>query len=508
VVGLGLGCLLLGPATGRADDHLSPPIREAKALADKIDQHIAARWRQHGAKPAALADDDEFLRRVYLDLMGRIPRVAEVLDFKDREIPYARENWVHKELLESSDYVNHFAVTWRNLIVPPDNSQMVAGAANNIELWLRQKFRENAHYDQIARELLAGPVGQNQVAATFFQANQQKPENLAATTSRLFLAVKLECAQCHDHPFAAWKRKQFWEFAAFFSGVQAQGADDPQRRMIKIPGTGREVQARFLDGSEPKWAAGAGTRETLAGWLIRSENPFFARAAVNRLWAHFFGLGLVEPVDDISAQNPASHPELLDELTRQFAAHDFDIKYLIRAITFSKTYQLSSAVTDPSQRADERLFACMALKGLTGEQLYDSLLVAMDAPNMPQPDQRPNMMLSPRAEFLARFSSQEKRTEHQTSILQALTLMNGKLIADATDLEKCRTLAKFANEPLDTAQRVEALFLVVLGRKPRPDESARLVKYVDGGGPKKDPKAALTDVFWALLNSAEFALNH
>src|SRR5262249_6796756 len=157
--------------------------------------------------------------------------------------------------------------------------------------------KENAHYDQIARELLAGPINQNQVAATYVQANQSKPEVLAATTTRLFLGVKLECAQCHDHPFAKWSRKQFWEFAAFFSGLKERGGDDLKGREIKIPGTDRLVLARFLDGSEPKWPQGFATREVLADWMLRSENPYFARAAVNRLWAHFFGIGLVEPVD-------------------------------------------------------------------------------------------------------------------------------------------------------------------------------------------------------------------
>lgn len=512
-VGLGFTSLaLVAGALTRAefksDADVSKTVREAKALADTIDRLVAAQWKERGIKPAAPADDDEFLRRVYLDVVGRIPRVSEVLDFKDREVALPRETWINKELLESPDYVNHFAATWRNLIVPADNGQIGNGLAQPVEAWLRQKFKENARYDQMARELLAGPVAQNQVAATYFQANQLKPEVVAATTSRLFLGVKLECAQCHNHPFAKWTRDQFWEFAAFFSGVAQAGADRADSHDIMIPGLGRTVQARFLDGTPPKWPAGFATREVLADWMLRADNRYFARAAVNRFWAHFFGTGLVEPVDDIGEQNPPSHPELFDELARQFAAHGFDVKYLVRAITFSKTYQLSSAVSDASHREDDRHFARMAFKGLTGEQLYDSLLAAMDAPPERPSGQPMESPASRRAEFLARFAGQEKRTEHQTSILQALSLMNGQLISEATVPAKCRTLAKFLNEPLDTAQRVEALYLVTLGRKPRADESARFVKYVDAGGPKKDPRAALGDVFWALLNNAEFCLNH
>lgn len=517
---IALGLLMATAASARsADTELPQTIRDAKLLADKIDQLIEARCADKGVKPAALTGDGEFLRRVHLDLTGRIPRPADLLDFRDRYASHPRENWINKELLDSPEYVNHFAVTWRHLIAPQDSNQFGPGFGGAIEQWLRQKFRENAHFDQITRELIASPYAQNSITAAFVQTNQLKPENLAATTSRLFLGVKLECAQCHNHPFARWTKQQFWEFAAFYAGIgprrgnvegqmPAALVEDPTLREITIPETEKKVKARFLDGSEPQWKVGASTRETLADWLLRAENPFFARAAVNRLWAHFFGLGLVEPVDDLSDQNPASHPELLDLLAREFAAHDFDIKFMIRAITFSKTYQRSSVLSDPSQAADVRLFARMNLKGLTGEQLYDSVMIATDTPIAATAMPNQFAPATPRADFANRFAAQTNRTEYETSILQALTMMNGKILTDATSLEKSNTLKKIAADPLDTPQRVEALYMAVLTRKPRPDELDRFVKYIDSGGPRKDPKSALSDVFWALLNSAEFLLNH
>ncbi len=291
--------------------------------------------------------------------------------------------------------------------------------------------------------------------AAFYQATELKPENLAAKTSRLFLGVKLECAQCHDHPFARWSRKQFWEYAAFFSGLKGQNGffgqiqEAADRREIKIAGTDKTVQARLLDGSQPAWKTGVSTRITLANWITTSENPFFARAAVNRLWAQFFGIGLVDPVDESGDKNPPSHPELLDELTQQFVAHQFDLKFLIRAITVSRTYQLTSVGVSSSPE-ERRLYTRMAIKGLTPEQLFDSLAQATgyrESSRVSQPGFFGLGEPSPRNEFLTRFASQDKRTEPQTSILQALLLMNGKFVTDATSVNRSELLAGILDAP-------------------------------------------------------------
>ncbi|HEV3168077.1 MAG TPA: DUF1553 domain-containing protein, partial [Isosphaeraceae bacterium] len=236
---------------------------------------------------------------------------------------------------------------------------------------------------------------------------------------------------------------------------------------------------------------------------------YFARATANRVWAQFFGTGLVDPIDDMGADNAPSHPELLDELAHQFAAHGFDFKFLIRAITSSRAYQLSSAGYAPGQD-DPRLFARMPIRGLSPQQLYESLV---QAAGMKREGEQPVFFgggNSARKDFVDRFASQdEKPTEHQTSILQALTLMNGRLMADATNLEKGGTLPAIADAYfLDTPSKIEALYLAALSRRPKPEELDRLVAYVDRGGPTLNPKKALTDVFWALLNSAEFVLNH
>jgi hypothetical protein len=253
---------------------------------------------------------------------------------------------------------------------------------------------------------------------------------------------------------------------------------------------------------------------TLADWMTTPENPYFARAAVNRIWAQLFGVGLVDPVDDMGADNPPSHPELLDALARAFADHGFDRKFLIRSIVLSRPYQLSSVAAGPDPVAGSeasRLFARTRVRGLTAEQLYDSLALAVgltpEAPGVARPD---GAMNSPRAEFIDKFDRHEETpTEAQTSILQALALMNGRLVAGATHLENGATLSAIAEAPfLDTAGRVETLFLATLSRRPEPEEAATMIAHVEGGGTNGGRRKALSDVFWALLNSPEFLLNH
>ena len=508
----------------------------ATALAAKIDQLIEAQWKQRSIQPAPLADDSEFLRRIYLDLTGRIPRVSEVREFLDDKAADKRAKLVDR-LLHDPRYVFHLNNTWRAIILPPNNNQLLLQQQPAFKTWLDRQVQENVPYDRMVRELLTTAVqpgapvraavavgaANTPSPAAFYQLNEFKPENLASATTRTFLGVRLECAQCHDHPFAKWTRTQFWEFAAFFSAIQPiqpapgiRGKEPPKRfdgRSIKIPGKDQVVQARYLDGQSPDWNKVPDSRGALASWITSKENPYFAQTGANRIWGHFFGIGIIDPVDDEAGEdNPPSHPELLAELTKHFVAHDFDIKQLISAVLLSKTYQRTSEQTHASQ-ADPRTFARMPLRGMTPEQLFDSLA---QATGYNEPPVQGNVRFvavarpgDPRSEFLARFASQDRKTETQTSILQALALMNGKFVADATSVERSTTFAAVADAPfLSTEQKIETLYLATLSRMPRAEELARMTGYVTNGGPRSDPRSALSDVFWMLLNSSEFILNH
>jgi hypothetical protein len=527
-----VGFILAGwgrlPAAERRPIPPSRPSLTAEQLAERIDAELSQSWTKAGIQPAQPATDAEFLRRVYLDLNGRIPPVAVVRSFLSDQRSAKRVEIV-ETLLARGAHAAHLANTWRD--------QMLAGAAGNLEarqyipqfdMWLKLRFAAGTPYDQIVGELLTttpsrqamravrpGPAAPSPLA--FYEANQRKPEQLAASTSRVFLGVQVQCAQCHNHFFADWKQEQFWSLAAFFSGIEADAAaGNPLEkvfgsRKLKIPDTDTYVEPQFLDGTSPDWSSGQSRRAMLAQWITSPENPWFAKAAVNRLWEHFFGRGFVHPVDDLDPANKPSHQELFDELAAQFTLHQYDVKYLIRAITLTKAYQLSSR----GQSKDEDLahFARIPLRRMTGDQLLDSIVQATGYRERSSPRSQfviDDGLGSVRAEFQAKFSEQSlPRTEAETSILQALAMMNGKLIGDVVNLKTSETLVAVADSPFfDTRGRIEALFLATFSRPPEPEELEKLAAYVDSGGPTKDGKAALADVFWALLNSAEFVLCH
>jgi hypothetical protein len=500
---------------------------DARALAAKIDQIIAAQWAANRVTPAPRTDDGAFLRRASLDVIGRIPSVSETRRFLRDPASDKREQVIER-LLDSPGYVSNFSNVWRDLLLPEAKADFQQRfLSNSMERWLRKQFADNVSYDRMVRELLTVPMPgdrrnmftilqQGEVTPLgFYQSKQGKPENLAASTARLFLGIRLECAQCHNHPFQRWTREQFWGQAAFFGGIRSQNqngifsplSEVADRRELSIPGTERVAQARFLDDKEPRWRYKVNARTTLADWMTDPDNPYFARAAVNRLWAHFFGAGIVEPVDDLTDENQPSNPELLDELARQFVHHGFDFRFLIRAITLSKTYHLSSihpSATPPNMH----LFAYVAVKGLSQDQLMESLTLVTGMPSLTA-DRRRNVFNPAQSGFTDKFVSQDQRTEYQTSIPQALALMNNTLITEATHPQRSQFLAAVINAPfLDTDGRIETLYLAALSRKPLPDELEKHRRYVEKGGAAKDPKAALGDVFWALLNSPEFFLNH
>jgi hypothetical protein len=545
-----LGLILLLPAAGSAigqEPQHDAKGHDAKALAHKVDQLLAERWTRAGIEPVPQADDAEFLRRIYLDLAGRIPSVAEAREFLADTRADRREKLVDK-LLASPRYAMHFTNVWRAILIPEANNNFIVRTQQGgFETWLRQRVARNAGYDEMARDLLTAPIGAQGFGAlalagtgqasplAFYSAKEFKPENLAAGTARVFLGVSVECAQCHNHPFAEWKREQFWGFAAFFAGIQSQrvmdfllpGKEMPDKRELAIPGMDKVVQAVFLDGTEPAWKPKTATRATLAEWVTSPDNAYFCRTAVNRTWAYFFGTGLVEALDEMAATaGAARNVELLDLLAQEFAAHRFDMHFLIRTITSTRAYQLTSGATADKARDEPSLFARMPLRGLTGEQLFDSVAMATGLRDI---GAGRNDLLSaatggnrsPRAEFLSRFATQtEQTTKAQSSILQALSLMNGKLIAGATSLEQSEMLAAVVDAPfLTTPQRIETLYLATLSRKPATKELERARRFIDDAVKNApatlDEEArrqvyghAMADVFWALLNSAEFSINH
>jgi len=505
--------------------------KDIARVAAKIDDYIMAGWARAEIKPSAAINDAAFLRRASLDIVGKIPAANDLRKFVANQAPDRRAAAVDK-LLATPGYVNNFTIIWRELLVPEANAdfekrRLLIG----VDSWLRNHFKKNTPYDKIVQDLVALPMSQKRDDMRFFGyydgggegspmgyyiAKQGKPEEVAAGITRTFMGVRLECAQCHDHPFGKWKRDEFWSQAAFFAGLTGQRNGDnffgplsetADRRELAIPNTDRVAQARFLDGKQPKWKFKVGARTTLAEWMTAKDNPFFSKALVNRMWAHFFGIGLVDPVDDLVDDNPASHPELLTFLAKEFADHDFDLKFLIRAITASRAYQLSSITAE--NPPDVRLFARMPVKGLSPDQLYDSLREATGDRDNSNFNQRIFGFGSPRQTFLDKFGEQEKKLDNHTSIPQALTMMNNQIIVNATHPDRSFTLGAIVSSSFMSDQgKLEALYIAALSRKPTPSESSKMLAYIERGGAAKDKKKAFADVFWALLNSTEFRFNH
>jgi hypothetical protein len=496
---------------------LAEPPSEAE-MAARVDAHLVAAWRRAGIEPAPPADDAEFLRRAWLDLCGVIPPINDpdgisgVRDFLGSNDPAKRQRLIER-LLSRPRHAAHFATIWKNVLLPADANVQQFGGDAGLQSWLRRQFAMNMPYHRLVADLLlvTGPANQNS-PALFYTALQLKPEELAASTSRVFLGTQIQCAQCHDHPFDHWKREDFWGYAAFFARLAqpmprqpvAFQVIDAAEGEVKLPGTSDVVGPRFLDGTASPDDERT-RRQRLAAWLTAPENPYFARAAVNRLWAILFGRGLVHPVDDFGKHNPPSHPELLDELARYFADTGFDMNRLVRVLAQTRAYQLSSR----SGRTDAppELFARMAVKSLSAEQLYDCLVEAMrrrEAGQFPA-----NRVFDPvRSAFLAKFRTPgQEPTEYEGGVPLALTLMNGVLIRQATDLGQSDLLAALDSPFFTDEERVEVLFLSTVSRAPDDLERAQFVEHVRQKS-AADKRRACGDILWALLNSAEFGLNH
>ncbi|MGL6074205.1 MAG: DUF1549 domain-containing protein [Fimbriiglobus sp.] len=503
------------------------------ASAERIDRILAKSWSEQKATPAPRADDAEYLRRAYLDLLGRTPRVAEIREFLDDNAGDKRRKLVAK-LVDMPSHNLHVAAVWRENWTPVNNSDFrMVFAGDRFENWLREQYKLRVPMDVLARDLLTANVviGQRGRIAdrnnrgepeqkSFYEVSESKPESIAANASRIFLGIKIECAQCHDHPFAPYKREQFWQFAAFFGEFTAFSPISPSFvgpllphqdiNQIDIPNTSTTVSAKFFDGTSPIWNERRTPREELVKWMTSPDNPYFARNIGNRLWAQFFGIGLIDPIDEPGPDNAPSHPELLDELTKIVRESKYDMRLLQRIITATQAYNLTSRQTHASQ-TDPRRFARMNVRGLTGHQIFDSFLAATgareDAPRTQSFYNRNTSM--GRFGFVTLFGKVvQKPTESQTSILQSLMMMNGGDIANQTLVGTGETLTAVYEAPfLKPKAKIETLYLAALGRNPTDEETRVTMSRLDAAKKPNAQKQVYSDLFWVLLNSPEFLFN-
>ncbi len=480
-----------------SDPQIAPP---GEGLSFQIDQIVEQAKTRNGIVSAPHSTDAEFMRRVSLDIGGKIPPVAELRLFLNDRDSAKREKLINR-LLDSPGFVVHFSNIWRAILLPEASTDLQARSQMpEFDAWLREQFVKNTPFDDMVRQIINTPLNANRLEEpsnalqgltprAYYLAKQLKPANLAASTSRVFLGIRIECAQCHDHPFDTWKQHQFWQYAAFFSnldqlqqnaGINSQNVREVTGKpQIKIPDTDQLVEALFLDGIKPDWnKVNVNPRRRLSQWMTSPQNPYFAKATVNRVWSFLFGRGIIDPVDDFSSTNRATHPELIDLLAARFREHNYDFKYLIREITNSRTYQLSSRQTDPGQSQSE-WYGKMPIRGLTAEQIYANLV---QATGFFQQTTEMNVfpfgtdLNSPQTEITALFNTGlENQTETRATILQALALMNGTFITNATSLEQSDVFTSIVDFPgLSVEQKIEAFFLTTLSRFPTDLELKRL----------------------------------
>ncbi len=495
--------------------------KDPAALAALIDGQIDRKLADGKVVASPLCTDAEFLRRASLDITGVIPTADQARTFLDSTAPDKRAKLVD-ELLDSPLYGRRQADQWQAKLFPRDSANRFVLREPFVK-WLEEQFNGNTPWDKFVSDLVTatGTVEANP-AVTFFLANRAV-DKLTDHTTNHFLGIQLQCAQCHNHPFVKeWKQTDYWGVAAFYSKVQPQnpknankGGDNtqigvqetPNRTKVKdfFPEATKIVPPKFFAGAEPKLSDREPLRPSLAKWLTGANNPYFAKAMVNRTWAQFFGPGIVNPVEDMKPDNPPSHPELLDGLAKEFA-NGFDLKHLIRGICTSKAYQRSSRPAAGNEKAEENLFAHQTVKVMTPEQLFDSLAVVGGGAGEEgrggkkgagAAKGQPN---SPRERFVAFFlagAEETTATEYDAGIPQALRLMNSRMTAAGPGL--ARSIAGTGSP----AQGIEKIYLAALSRRPTPAEAAKLASYV---GKAATPAEGMSDVLWAVLNSSEFTM--
>jgi hypothetical protein len=499
-----------------------------------IDQLIEDAWKSAGVKPAKPAADDEFLRRAYLDLLGRIPNVQEAKAFLQTREKDKRDKLV-TYLLDHSDFAKNFATQWSVLLIGRGNQGRTVDRAS-LTSWLRKQFSSDRPWNEVVHELVSSTGSNKENGAVNYVLAHLEFEAVPLTsrTTRLFLGQQIQCTQCHDHPSNEWKQSDFWGINAFFKGMKAQEIrkpdatglemldhtelrDEPTDNYVSFDRRNGLVGVafpRFLDGRKISQGTDVIRRAELGKLIADANNPMLGKAFVNRMWAHFLGRGFVNPIDDFGSHNPPSHPELLDKLAEEFKKSGYDVKQLCRWIMASRAYQLSSAaVKTKGGDKDDGLFSQMQLKPMSPEQLFDSLLTATMAHRAGLGgDERNRRRDEWMRQFLFAFANDEaeESTSFQGTIPQALMMMNGELMQTALSGKPgsflCEVITQAERQTRSPeAHMVDSIYLAALSRHPSPKELTRAREYL---GSYPDSLQVLQDLFWALLNSNEFVLNH
>lgn len=515
---------------------LGAPVDSVPPVKNFIDEHVFANLKQIGVPPSPLCDDSAFLRRVTLDIGGRLPTLEETKIFLASKEPDKRDRAI-EALLNSPDYADYFANKWTSLLKNTRSEASDITANFAFHAWMRDSLLANTKYDQIVREILAstGTIVSNPPVAWYKRVKE--PTTQLEDVAQLFMGVRMQCAQCHHHPFERWSQAEYYQLAAFFSQIGrkptavagedlifhkrgvAQTEHRKTRVMLKPAGLG-EPPLDIPPDEDPRLA--------LVDWMSQKSNPFFAKSLVNRYWKHFFHRGLVEPEDDLRDTNPPTNPELLDALAKHFTDSDYDLKSLVRVIVQSHAYQLS-AMPNAHNAVDRQAFSHYYPRRMTAEVLLDSIDMVTgaksdfaDLPPGTRAVSLPDNSYNRASPFLKVFGRPEGASVCECERVQSASLAQSLHLMNAADVKAKLTAPNGRAEQLTKAElpepkRIRELYLAAFSREPTADEvriaETHLLKPRTGadGRPLDSQRAkrnGYEDLLWALMNTKEFLYNH
>ncbi len=518
---------------------------DAKSYIDKLAQK---KWQELGITPSNRCTDEEFIRRVYLDISGTLPTPKQVLDFvaeKDPSEPDAKRGIPNKRdklvdfLLDRPEYSYYFANKWADILRVKrgnNNNQNRAYGTFAFHAWIREAIAADKPYDDFVREIITSLGDEGKNPPTVWYKDILNAEQFVDNASQVFLGLRLACANCHHHPYEKWSQDDYWGLAAFYARVtrktvpvpgQAQQGNQGAKQVLAVNNIGNVINKRTnraatprpLDGDEIPFVTGADPRIHLVDWMVDARNPFFAKAVANRYWAHFFGRGIVDPLDDMRVTNPPSNPELLDALADDLVKNGYSLKHLIQAICKSQTYQLSS-VPNEFNKHDKQSYARYYPKRMSAEVLFDAVSQVTDSPatfgGIPRDKFAPNRaIMLPDESFASyfldvfgrpqRLSSCECERVSEANLAQTLHLLN----SDEVQTKLSRTSGRadaLAKDPRPDEEKVTELFLWAWGRKPGPEHMKYAMEQI--AKHEKSKKEAYENILWALINSKAFVFNY
>ncbi|MEZ6037020.1 MAG: DUF1549 and DUF1553 domain-containing protein [Planctomycetota bacterium] len=484
---------------------------------NEIDELVQQKLQKLRLAPAPRCDDATFVRRVFVDVIGQLPSAAEVRAFVADPAADKRAKLVDA-LLARPEFSDVQAMAWAE-VLRIERDRLGDKGVQVFTRWLREAMRDGVPMDEIVRRMLTAEGSAFEVPEANYWVVATDPKVLAENAAQTFFGIRLQCAQCHNHPFERWRMDDYYGFAAFFAQVARKNGEDPRDTIVfGNPGgrvanarTGATAAARYLGGDAPQLAPGENGRAAFARWLTAKDNPWFAQNLANRVWARFFGRGLVEPVDDVRVSNPPSHPELHRRLGEKLAAADFDIRALIREICASATYQSAQHTDAPAQT-----YAGMPPRRMTAEQLLDAIGALTGVPSkfrgVPLGESAVQVVdANAQSRFLDLFGRPRRESvctcerREEPTLNQVLHLINGDTVEQKVRSRDGR-LQRLLQAKTEPAQIVEELFLAAYARPPRDDERERILQGIAAAGDAAG--AAWEDVLWAIVNSKEFLFQH